>query len=113
MATPIEKLVFLLDELVQLLSCTKDPYDVAIAKRLDWTRATRQRLVSSSSDVEMSEILQEIRVALRGGMGSFLDLYLYPHPDCGMSELEMNARFERLVNTIFSTAVQQLTNKDT
>lgn len=99
----IERLIHVIDGLLELLSC--DEHAESKAKwftwRLEWLRQIRRSLREASSEEVIMEIVQEMRRVMRGGMGAFLDIYLSPKPECGLSEDEMNARFEQLTHEFY------------
>ncbi len=106
MASPIiEHLIHVIDELVQLLSCDEH-MDAEITWRLEWLQQIRRALQKALSREALMELVQEMRQVMRGGMGAFLDIYLYPKPGCGLSETEMNARFEHLTGEFYALREQ-------
>ncbi|MEO0250513.1 MAG: hypothetical protein ABIN58_13520 [candidate division WOR-3 bacterium] len=96
----IKRLIQLSEELHQLLSC--DQYGNAeIQWRLEWLQRVQNALQEASSREVLMELVQEMRQVMRGGMGAFLDIYLYPKSECRLSETEMNARFEQLTHEFY------------
>jgi hypothetical protein len=96
----IERLIYVIDELLRLLSY--DEYaDAEIAWRVEWLHQIRRSLQEASSKETMMEVVQEMRRVVRGGMGAFLDIYLSPKPECGLSKTEMNERFDQLTDEFY------------
>ena len=101
MATQIiKRLIYVIDELLRLLSCDKRA-DAEIAWRLQWLQQIRRSVEDASSKEAKAEVIQEMRRVMRGGMGAFLDIYLSPKPECGLSETEMNERFDQLTDEFY------------
>lgn len=101
----IERLIHVIDELFQILSCDEHA-DVEVKWRLEWLRQIRRALQEASTKEALTELIQEMRRVMRGGMGAFLDIYLYPKPECGLSKTEINVRFERLTGEFYTLREQ-------
>jgi hypothetical protein len=99
----IPHLVRVLDELIFLLTCDKRAEGGGqwFTWRLEWLRRIRELLYESPTKELLWEIAREIQEVMRGGMGSFLDIYLDPKAECGLSKEEINERFVRLTNELY------------
>ena len=94
-----------LNELQLLLAKTRDPEDQSIKPRRAWATETLQGIRALDTESKAMELLRDIQKALRGGMGSFLDIHLFKGNDSDLSEQEMNTRFDILVNRIYDETI--------
>lgn len=104
MGTSLNSITDLLIALQSLLLKTRDPNEVSIENRNTWVSETLQRIKGLKTETESKELLRDIRTALRGGMGSFMDIYLFESKDSDFSETEINTQFESLINEIYDQA---------
>lgn len=106
------KVAELLDRLQEALDCADDSQREMLGRRRKWVENATQILADAHSTVEFLNLCDEIRTALKGGMGSFADVHIYPGPDCEFDEAELNATFQAIVEDIYSNVVQAVDRGD-
>jgi hypothetical protein len=112
-ASPSEaRIPDLLERLETVLDCTDESQHEMLAQRREWVVSTSQKLADQETDSQYLELCQEIRSALKGGMGSFDDVYLKPGADCKFDEAELNAAFQAILEDLYSNVVQAVDRGD-
>ena len=102
------RIVDLLERLGALLDCADDSQLEMLGKRRSWASNTRRELADAKTQAQFLGLCREIQKALRGGMGSFGDVYLYSGADCEFDEAELNATFLSVIEEIFSATTQAI-----
>ena len=92
--------------------CAGESQHEMLGRRRSWLENTIQKLADALTDAQYFELCQEIRSALKGGMGSFADVYLYPGADCEFDEAELNVAFEAIVEDLYSNVDQAIDRGD-
>ena len=82
----------LLEKLGALLDCIDESQWEMLVRRRNWVENSTQKLADAQTDAQHVELYQEIRYALKGGMGSLVDVYVYPGADCEFSSCRTDIR---------------------
>jgi hypothetical protein len=98
----------LLKKLEDLLSCVDPNQDQLLIKRRNWIHQSINWLMNANSQNSYVQFCRMIKRDLRGGMGSFMDIHLYPARGCKISEKELNLRFQEKINQIYIRAYEAI-----